>query len=88
MSIQKNINNNLDDSFKNNNFLPKKILLEDVDRGMRDYIKDLRISVEDGEGLTNEVPIIFLTQEIHSTKVLVNVTIFSVVNRYFFFTKD
>ena len=50
MSIQKNINDNLDDSFKNNNYLPQKLLLEDVDRGMRDFIYDLNITVEDAEG--------------------------------------
>ena len=46
MSIQKNINNNLNDSFKNTNYLPQKLLLEDVDRGMRDFIIDLGITVE------------------------------------------
>ena len=63
MSVQKNINKNLDDSFKNNNYLPKKILLEDVDGGMRDYIQDLRITVEDGDGKDIQVPVIYLTQE-------------------------
>jgi hypothetical protein len=63
MSIQKNINDNLDDSFKNNNYLPQKLLLEDVDRGMRDFIYDLNITVEDAEGKDIRVPVIFLTQE-------------------------
>ena len=63
MSVQKNINNLLDDSFKNNNYLPQKILLEDVDRGMKDYIENLGITVEDGDGRDIIVPIIFLTQE-------------------------
>ena len=63
MYIQKNINDNLDDSFKNNNYLPQKLLLEDVDRGMRDFIYDLNITVEDAEGKDIRVPVIFLTQE-------------------------
>lgn len=63
MSIQKNINDNLDDSFKNNNYLPQKLLLEDVDRGMRDFIVDLNITIEDSEGKDIKVPVIFLTQE-------------------------
>jgi hypothetical protein len=63
MSIQKNINDNLDDSFKNNNYLPQKLLLEDVDRGMRDFINDLNITTEDAEGKNIRVPLIFLTQE-------------------------
>jgi hypothetical protein len=63
MSIQKNINNNLNDSFKNTNYLPQKLLLEDIDRGMRDYIVDLGITVEDADGKDIKVPVIFLTQE-------------------------
>ena len=63
MSIQKNINDNLDDSFKNNNYLPQKLLLEDVDRGMRDFVNDLNITTEDAEGKNIRVPLIFLTQE-------------------------
>jgi hypothetical protein len=63
MSIQKNINDNLDDSFKNNNYLPQKLLLEDIDGGMRDFLVNLRISVEDGDGNNIKVPVIFLTQE-------------------------
>lgn len=63
MSIQKNINDNLDDSFKNNNYLPQKLLLEDVDRGMRDFINDLNVTTEDAEGKSIRVPLIFLTQE-------------------------
>lgn len=63
MSIQKNINDNLDDSFKNNNYLPQKLLLEDVDRGMRDFIVDLNITIENAEGKDIRVPVIFLTQE-------------------------
>jgi hypothetical protein len=63
MSIQKNINKNLDDSFKNNNYLPKKLLLEDIDRGMRDFIRDINVSVENSEGINEQVPVIFLSQE-------------------------
>jgi hypothetical protein len=63
MSIQKNINDNLNDSFKNTNYLPQKLLLEDVDRGMRDFIVDLGITIEDADGKDIRVPVIFLTQE-------------------------
>lgn len=63
MSIQKNINNLLDDSFKNNNFLPKKLLLEDIDRGVRDYIKGLNLSLDDEYGKVLNTPVIFLSQE-------------------------
>lgn len=63
MSIQKNINDRLDENSKNHNYLPQKLLLEDIDRGVRDYIKDLRITIEDADGLDIQVPVIFLTQE-------------------------
>ena len=63
MSIQKNINDNLNDSFKNTNYLPQKLFLEDVDRGMRDFIVDLNITVENSEGKDIKVPVIFLSQE-------------------------
>lgn len=63
MSIQKNINNLLDENFKNNNFLPKKLLLEDLDRGARDYIKNLNLSMEDEYSKITQVPIIYLSQE-------------------------
>ena len=38
-------------------------MLEDVDRGMRDFIVDLGITVEDADGKDIKVPVIFLTQE-------------------------
>ena len=41
MSIQRNINKRLDENYKNTNYLPQKLLLEDVDGGMRDFIVDI-----------------------------------------------
>ena len=63
MSSEENINKRLDDNSKNTNFLPQKILLEDVDRGMRDFIVKMGITVEDRDGKDKVVPVIFLTQE-------------------------
>lgn len=63
MSVQKNINNNIDENSKNNNFLPQKLLLEDIDRGMRDFINNINIVVEDADGRDVLVPVIFLSQE-------------------------
>ena len=63
MSTQKNINNLLDKSFENNHYLPKKLLLEELDQGVVDYINSLNISVLDKDGALNKVPLIFLNQE-------------------------
>ena len=63
MSIQKNINNLLDKSFKNTNLLPQKLLLEDVSEGVRDYVRDLNLTINDEDGKSRIVPIIYLTQE-------------------------
>ena len=63
MSIQKNINNLLDRGFKNNDQLPKKLLLEDIDQGVVDYINGLNISVIDKDENRAKVPLVFLNQE-------------------------
>ena len=63
MSIQRNINKRLDENYKNTNYLPQKLLLEDVDGGMRDFIVDIGITVKDAKDKTSKVPVIFLTQE-------------------------
>jgi len=63
MSIQKNINDLLNQSFENNDYLPKKLLLEDIDQGAVDYINSLNISVVNAEDRLAKVPLIFLNQE-------------------------
>ncbi len=63
MSIQKNINNLLDDSFENNGYLPKKLLLEDIDQGVLDYVNSLNISVINADDNLSKVPVIYLSQE-------------------------
>src|SRR3990172_9688321 len=63
MSIQSNINNLLDQSFENNNYLPKKLLLEDIDQGVVDYINSLNISVINAEDVLAKVQVIYLNQE-------------------------
>ncbi len=63
MSIQKNINDLLDKSFENNSYLPKKLLLEDIDQGVVDYINSLNISVINAEDVLTKVPVIYLSQE-------------------------
>jgi hypothetical protein len=63
MSIQKNINNLLNKSFENSGYLPKKLLLEDIDQGVVDYLNSLNISVVNAEGILVKVPVIYLSQE-------------------------
>lgn len=63
MSIQKNIDRFLNDSFKNHDYLPQRCLLEDMDDGVLSFIRSLQISVQDELGSNRAVPVIFLTQE-------------------------
>lgn len=63
MSITRNINNFLDQSFKNHDYLPQRLLLEDMDDGILSFIRSLEISVVDERATTRAVPVIFLTQE-------------------------
>jgi hypothetical protein len=63
MSIQKNINNSLNQQFKNTDYLPKKLLIEDLDAGILQFLNSLNITVSDEEDNMRKVPIIFLNQE-------------------------
>src|ERR1035437_685711 len=63
MSIQQNINDSLDKQFKNNTYLPKKLLLEDIDQGVVDYINSLNICTINHEGNLTKIPLVFLNQE-------------------------
>lgn len=63
MSIQKNINNLLDKNFENNDYLPKKLFLEDLDGGVMRHIKELDLTIANPDDVMVKVPVIFLTQE-------------------------
>lgn len=64
MSILDNIGNNLDNDFENHALLPQGISLEDLDKGLYDFIKNLNITVMDETGNSRAVPIVFNTQEL------------------------
>jgi len=64
MSTQDNIGKLLDDEFENHAFLPQKLELEDMDKGVFNYIKDLNISVTDETGNSRLIPIVYNTQEL------------------------
>jgi len=62
MSILRNINTLLDDQFKNHDYLPQRLLLEDLDMGAFEFIKSLEITLFNGID-NQKVPVIWLNQE-------------------------
>lgn len=64
MSILDNIGNNLDKDFENHAFLPQELTLQDLDRGISDFIKKLNLTVMDETGNSRAVPVVFNTQEL------------------------
>jgi hypothetical protein len=63
MSIGNNINRYSNQSFENHDYLPQKLLIEDMDGGVLNFIKSLNLSIEDGNDTMVKVPVIFVTQE-------------------------
>jgi hypothetical protein len=68
MSILDNIGKDLDKSFENHSYLPQTLLLEDLDQGIVDFLKNLNISVDTEDGIKRPVPLIFLAQELWAEK--------------------
>lgn len=64
MSIQDNIGKNLDRDFENHAFLPQKLDIEDMDKGIFEYIKNLNITLVDETGNSRAVPLVFNSQEL------------------------
>lgn len=64
MGILDNIGKNLDNQFENHNYLPQKLELVDLDKGITDFIKKLNLTVEDENGIQRAVPVIFNSQEL------------------------
>lgn len=58
-----NIDNLLNKAFENTNYLPQKLLLEDIDQGLYNFLKSFNLSLTIEDGTKKEVPVIFLTQE-------------------------
>lgn len=63
MSINDNIGGQLDKQFENSGALPQKLDLEDFDRGIFQYFKDLSFSLRDGNDNVRTVPVIWNSQE-------------------------
>ncbi len=68
MGILDNINKNLKHNSENHNYLPQKLLLEDQDQGIVDFINALKITVDMEDGIRRQVPLIFLSQEAWAEK--------------------
>lgn len=68
MGILDNIDKNLRDNSENHNYLPQKLLLEDQDQGIVDYINSLQMSVDMEDGIKRQVPLVFLSQELWAEK--------------------
>lgn len=64
MGSQKNVDRLLDQNFNNFNFLPNKILLEDIDLGLFNAIKDFNLSLLNERNENRKVPVIWTTQEL------------------------
>lgn len=64
MSVSDNIGNQLDKDFENHAFLPQKLDLEDLDKGLFEFVKNLNITVTDETGNSRAVPLVFNSQEL------------------------
>lgn len=64
MAINDNIGKGLDSDFENFNYLPQKLMLEDLDQGIKSYIEGLDISMINEIGILSKVPLIWLAQEL------------------------
>lgn len=64
MSISDNIGKGLDNEFENHALLPQKLELEDMDKGIFNYLKSLNLTVQDETGNSRAVPIVYNTQEL------------------------
>lgn len=64
MSILNNIGKNLDSQFENHAFLPNKLELVDLDKGVSDFIKKINITAMDETGNSRAIPVVFNSQEL------------------------
>lgn len=64
MGVLDNIGRNLDENFENHAYLPQKIGLVDLDKGIYEFIKAINITATDENGIPRKVPVIFNSQEL------------------------
>lgn len=64
MGSQKNVDRLLDSNFNNFNFLPNKILIEDIDMSLFNSINDFNLSLLNERNENRKVPIVWATQEL------------------------
>lgn len=61
--VSNNVNDFLNNQFKNHGFLPQKLMIEDMDGFVLKFLRDLNLSIADGSDNIVPVPIVFLNQE-------------------------
>lgn len=64
MGTLKNQDNLLDSNYKNFNFLPQKLLIEDLDQGLFNYVKSLNLSLQNERNELQKIPVVWATQEL------------------------
>ncbi len=61
--IQDNVNDFLNNQFENHDYLPQKLLTEDMDGYTLKFLRDLNLTIPDENDNMLPVPVIFLSQE-------------------------
>lgn len=64
MSILDNIGSQLNKSFENSNYLPQKIEIEDLDRGIVELFRSTNFSLIDSNDNMRRVPVVIVSQEL------------------------
>lgn len=63
MSTGKNIEDSLNDGYKNHDYLPQPLFIEDLDMGAKNFFDSLNLTIPDENQNAIPVPIVFLNQE-------------------------
>ena len=61
--VSNNVNDFLNNQFKNHDFLPQKLLIEDMDSFFLKFFKDENLTITDENDNAIPVPVVFLSQE-------------------------
>jgi len=64
MSALRNIGKNLDNQFKNHNFLPQRLNIEDLSLGFKQFIESQNLHLIMENGLSRRVPVVYISQEL------------------------
>lgn len=62
-NISDNVNNLLNNQFENHDYLPQKLMIEDMDLFTLNFLKEINLAIVDENDNMIPVPVIFLSQE-------------------------